>query len=201
MSGSHSGNGPFHSCLGPGFAAEANRSREVVRDPFRSERHHRDAGLGDRIRLANLQRANRYRRRCDRSRDAKTRSDLAGKDALYCLRIFHARANAQPAGFGAHAGRKLQRVGSRRRGGDGACRSRNPDQGVGAAAGFLLWRYWIQGQLWSSPHGGRAPSREEPGYTRVLHTYTSRYARALGIDGTSRGPVRGFCAGSARTRA
>src|SRR6266481_2977068 len=74
MSGSHSGNGPFHSCLGPGFAAEANRSREVVRDPFRSERHHRDTGLGDRIRLANLQRANRYRRRCDRSRDAPTRN-------------------------------------------------------------------------------------------------------------------------------
>src|SRR6266478_1287734 len=61
-------------------------------------------------------------RRSDCSRFAPTRRNLAGKDAVYCLRIFHARPNAQPAGFGAHAWRKLQRFGSGRRSRDGADR-------------------------------------------------------------------------------
>ncbi|PYL25165.1 MAG: hypothetical protein DMF37_05760 [Verrucomicrobia bacterium] len=96
MPGSHSGHGPFHPRLGSSPAAKTNREGEAIRDPFWSKRHHRDAGLVYRIWLADLQRANRHCRRRDCSRDAPAGSDLAGKDAVYCVRIFHVRATRNP---------------------------------------------------------------------------------------------------------
>ena len=166
------------------------RGRDALRDPVWRERHHGDAGPVHRIRLAHLQRTNRHRRCRDRSRAAPTRSDPAWKDPDCSLRVPNARPHAQPAQSGAHSRRKLQRVGSRRRRRHGAGRAGNPDQRVGAAAGVLLRRDGIQGELRSPLHGRRAPLREEPGHARVLHAHTGRHARALGVDGTSRGPRR-----------
>ena len=97
------------------------------------------------------------------------------------------RPDAQPSQPGAHAGGKLERVGSRRGGRNGAGRPRNADRGIGGAAGVLLRRDRIQGELRASLHGGRAPLCDEPRHAGVLHAYASRHARALGVDGTCLG--------------
>src|SRR5262249_33949330 len=89
---------------------------------------------------------------------------------------------AEPTRLGAHARWKLKRVGGRRCGGDGARYSRNADWGIGAPAGFLLRRGWIQDQLWASPYGRRAPFPEEARHAPIFYAYSCRYARVLGVD-------------------
>ncbi len=75
------------------------------------------------------------------------------------------------------------------------------DTGVSTAAGLLLRRYRIQAQLRFAVHGWRAALGEKPGHARLFHTYTSRYAPALGINGTSYWQGGEFCPRRPRTHA
>ena len=88
--------------------------------PFRREGHHRDARLVHGMGFAGLPRAHRHGRCGDRHRPAAARRDPARKNAHNRLRLSHAGADAKPAQSRAYAGRKLQRLGRRGGGGDGA---------------------------------------------------------------------------------
>ena len=62
-------------------------------------------------------------------------------------------------------------------------RHRYPDRRIGRAAGVLLRRDRIQGQLRPAPDGRSAAVREEPRHARILHTHGRGHARLLGSDG------------------
>ena len=166
--------------MGPGASAEPDRHWRPERDSVRCERHHRDEGPGDGIRLADLQGTNRHGRRRDRSPVAPTRGCPPGQDAHHGVRLYHTGPDAQPAQPGAHARWQFERVRGGCRGGDGTCRHRHPDRWLGRPAGILLRRDRIQDQLRPAPDGRSASVRQEPRHARILHPHGRRHARLLG---------------------
>src|SRR5213593_459039 len=107
MPGSRSESGLIDSRLGAGASAKADRQRKTVRNSIRSERHYRDTRSGYGIRLADIQRTYRHRRRSNRSQAAPAGSDSPRQDAYDSVRVSYAGADAQPAQSAAHTRRKL----------------------------------------------------------------------------------------------
>src|SRR6266567_2702001 len=108
----------------------------------------------------------------------------------------HQRVTAR---FESHTRRQLKRLRGCRCRRDGAVCSRDSDSGINIATCFLLWCDRIQAHLWSFLPGRRSPTCEKPRHSRIFHTYTSRYARAVGIVGTFCRTNGGLCTRSATT--
>jgi len=183
MHGAHPDTGRVDPGVGAGAASAADRKRCAFRNTLRGQRHHRDQGAGDRVRVAGVQGSNRQRRRGHRPRVAAARRRDDGQDADRQLRVPHTSSHSQPARSRAHARRQFQRLGGGSGGGDGADRARHADRRIGVAACVVLRRDWFQDHLRSPVAGGRAPVCEEPRYAGVLHAYRGGHARVLGGNG------------------
>ena len=83
----HPGTRSVDSRVGPGAAREAHGGRTAFRNSVWRQRHHRDAGHGDRIRLAALQRPPRHRGRRNHSGNAQPRGDPARQNRDHRVRV------------------------------------------------------------------------------------------------------------------